>query len=75
MRDFYAGKRVLVTGHTGFKGSWLCRWLQRMGARVVGFALPPDQEPSLFEAAGVARGMTSILGDLRDLAALSGAAP
>lgn len=73
MRDFYAGKRVLVTGHTGFKGSWLCRWLQRMGARVVGFALPPDQEPSLFEAAGVARGMTSILGDLRDLAALSGA--
>ncbi|AKT37130.1 CDP-glucose 4,6-dehydratase [Chondromyces crocatus] len=71
LNDFYAGKRVLVTGHTGFKGSWLCRWLQRMGAQVVGFALPPEQVPNLFEAANIGRGMTSVSGDVRDLAALS----
>ncbi|EYF01927.1 CDP-glucose 4,6-dehydratase [Chondromyces apiculatus] len=71
MQSFYAGKSVLVTGHTGFKGSWLCRWLQRMGARVTGLALPPEQQPSLFVEAGIAKGMTSILADVRDLGALT----
>ncbi len=66
--SFYAGKTVLVTGHTGFKGSWLCRVLQLAGARVVGLALAPDTNPSLFEAAEVGRDMSSALGDVRDLA-------
>lgn len=63
---FWQGKTVLVTGHTGFKGSWLCLWLQSMGARVIGYALPPPTTPSLFEAANVAQGMVSIIGDVRD---------
>ncbi len=66
MGSFWHGKRVLLTGHTGFKGSWLALWLQQAGADVVGFALAPDTEPSLFELARVGEGMTSILGDLRD---------
>ncbi len=61
------GKRVLITGHTGFKGSWLSLWLQSMGAEVVGYALAPPTNPSLFEVAGVGAGMTSIIGDIRDL--------
>lgn len=65
--SFWNGKRVLLTGHTGFKGSWLSLWLQSMGAQVVGFALAPPTSPSLFEVADVGRGMTSILGDIRDL--------
>ncbi len=68
--EFWRGKRVLLTGHTGFKGSWLSLWLQSMGARVVGFALAPPTKPSLFEVAGVEKGMTSIIGDIRDLAHL-----
>jgi CDP-glucose 4,6-dehydratase len=63
---FWNGKRVLMTGHTGFKGSWLCIWLQQMGAQLVGYALPPPTEPSLFELARVAQGMTSVIGDIRD---------
>jgi CDP-glucose 4,6-dehydratase len=66
----YAGKRVFVTGHTGFKGSWLCLWLERLGATVTGFALPPSTDPSLFVQAGVAGGMRHIEGDVRDAAAL-----
>lgn len=50
LRDFYKGKRVLVTGHTGFKGSWLLCWLNKLGAQVKGYALPPDTDQSLFEA-------------------------
>jgi CDP-glucose 4,6-dehydratase len=69
---FFARKTVLVTGHTGFKGSWLCQWLKRLDARVVGFALPPPSSPSLFELSDVPRGMTAILGDVRDLPALRG---
>jgi len=65
--DFWKGKKVLVTGHTGFKGGWLCIWLQSMGAEVVGYALPPLTDPSLFVAARVADGMTSIEGDILDL--------
>ncbi len=67
---FWAGRVVLLTGHTGFKGSWLALWLQSMGARVVGYALPPPTDPSLFVAADVARGMTSVIGDVRDFAAV-----
>ena len=69
---FWSGKRVLLTGHTGFKGSWLALWLQSMGAQVVGYALAPATEPSLFALADVARGMTSVIGDIRDLATLQG---
>lgn len=64
---FWKGKRVLLTGHTGFKGSWLSLWLQSMGAQVVGYALAPPTNPSLFEVAEVASGMTSLTGDIRDL--------
>jgi CDP-glucose 4,6-dehydratase len=64
---FWKGKRVLLTGHTGFKGSWLSLWLQSMGAQVVGYALAPPTNPSLFEVAEVGKGMTSIIGDIRDL--------
>jgi CDP-glucose 4,6-dehydratase len=69
---FWKGKRVLLTGHTGFKGSWLSLWLQAMGAQVTGYALAPPTKPSLFEIAGVAQGMASIIGDIRDLAKLQG---
>ena len=68
---FFAGKTVLVTGHTGFKGSWLCHWLKRMRARVVGFSLPPRESPNLFEAGKVAEGMTSLQGDVTDLPELT----
>jgi CDP-glucose 4,6-dehydratase len=65
-RKFWKGRRVLVTGHTGFKGSWLSLWLQSAGAEVTGYALPPPTDPSLFESAAVGRGMRSMLGDIRD---------
>lgn len=68
---FWAGKSVLLTGHTGFKGSWLSLWLQSLGAKVVGYALQPPTNPSLFATANVAEGMTSIEGDVRDLSALT----
>ncbi len=70
-QSFWAGKTVLLTGHTGFKGSWLSLWLQSMGAKVVGFALAPPSNPSLFVAANVAEGMVSIEGDIRDYAVLA----
>lgn len=63
---FWHGKRVLVTGHTGFKGSWLCLWLQSLNAEVFGLALSPPTNPALFNEARVSEGMTSILGDIRD---------
>ncbi|HEY0818010.1 MAG TPA: CDP-glucose 4,6-dehydratase [Rhizobacter sp.] len=68
--QFWRGKRVFLTGHTGFKGSWLSLWLQSAGAQVCGYALAPDTEPALFHIARVADGMTSITGDVRDLAAV-----
>jgi CDP-glucose 4,6-dehydratase len=69
----WAGRNVLVTGDTGFKGSWLALWLAAMGARVTGFALPPPTEPSLFEMAGVGDVVNHVEGDIRDLAALRAA--
>ena len=68
--DFYRGKRVLITGHTGFKGSWMCQVLKQAGAILTGYSLTPPTNPSLFEAAGVAEGMNSVIGDIRDLDAL-----
>jgi len=64
--DFWRGKRVLLTGHTGFKGSWLSLWLQSMGAELKGLALEPPTTPSLFLEAKVAQGMASQIGDIRD---------
>jgi CDP-glucose 4,6-dehydratase len=68
--DFWRAKRVLLTGHTGFKGSWLALWLEQMGAIVTGFALAPQTTPSLYELADVGSGLTDRRGDLRDLGAL-----
>jgi CDP-glucose 4,6-dehydratase len=70
MADFWRGKRVFVTGHTGFKGSWLCLWLNRLGAEVTGYALEPPTEPSLFELAHVGELVQSVIADVRDLGRL-----
>lgn len=70
---FWRGKRVLLTGHTGFKGSWAAVWLERLGAEVTGLALPPDQSPSLFDLAGVEALTRSLIVDLCDQAAVEAA--
>ena len=73
MEDVYRNRRVLVTGHTGFKGSWLCEWLLALGAEVHGLALPPPTRPSLFSQLGLARRIKShTICDIRDLAAVKG---
>lgn len=64
--SFYKGKRVLITGHTGFKGSWLCRMLVNAGAIITGYGLEPPTEPNLFQLAGLDDKMTSVIGDIRD---------
>ena len=70
-RTFWAGKRVFLTGHTGFKGSWLSLWLAELGAEVHGYALPPPTDPSLFVAVGVERRLAAhVVGDVRDAASL-----
>jgi len=66
-RAFWKGRKVFLTGHTGFKGSWLCLWLDALGAEVTGYALEPPTRPSLFEQAGVAATVRSITADIRDL--------
>lgn len=67
----YKGKRVLLTGHTGFKGSWLAEWLLALGAEVTGFAQPPSTQPSLFDQLGLAGRLRHVVGDVRDLVAVS----
>ncbi|WP_321927953.1 CDP-glucose 4,6-dehydratase [Paraburkholderia guartelaensis] len=64
--SFWRGKKVFLTGHTGFKGSWLTLWLQALGARVTGFSLAPTTEPNMFALARVADGIESIIGDIRN---------
>ncbi len=64
--DFWQGKRVLVTGHTGFKGSWLCLLLERLGAIVIGYSRKPESQPNLYDMACVEKGITSIIGELSD---------
>lgn len=70
---FWKGKRIFITGHTGFKGSWLSLWLQSLGAEVSGYALAPATTPALFDLARVGDGMASTFGDIRDLPGLTAA--
>lgn len=70
-KDIYKGKNVLVTGHTGFKGSWLCFILEKLGANVVGYALKQDEEAVLFGCSGIEKQMVSIEGDIRNFEQLS----
>ncbi len=65
-KNFWQGKKVFITGHTGFKGSWLCLWLHSLGAEVTGYALKPPTNPSLFEICEINEFITSIFGDVRD---------
>ena len=67
IRSFYKDKRVLVTGHTGFKGSWLCKFLLALGAEVSGYALNPPTDPALYHIAGINKDLQSVIGDIRDL--------
>ena len=68
--DFYRDKIVFITGHTGFKGSWLCKMLSRMGAKLTGYALQPPTQPALFEIAGLESEVNSYIGDIRNFDAL-----
>mgnify|MGYP000155545827 CR=1 FL=1 len=68
---FYKGKKVLITGHTGFKGSWMCRTLIQAGAEVTGYSLEPPTDPNLFSMAEIEDKMNSVIGDIRDLEKLS----
>lgn len=68
--DFYRGKRVLVTGHTGFKGTWLCKILVMAGAEVTGYSLTPPTDPNLFGISGIANHIHSVIGDIRDFDSL-----
>ena len=78
-KEFWNGKRVFITGHTGFKGSWLCLWLHSLGAEITGFSLEPPTNPSLFDLCRLNQYVNTITGDIRDRelldSALSGADP
>src|SRR5258708_23480858 len=65
-RNYWKSRRVLLTGHTGFKGSWLSLWLESLGATVTGYALNPPTQPTLFEQANLASSLRSIFADIRD---------
>ena len=65
--NFYKGKKVLVTGHTGFKGTWLCRILQELGAEVTGYSQKPPTDPSIFTLTDLESQIHSVIGDIRDL--------
>jgi CDP-glucose 4,6-dehydratase len=65
-REFWRDRKVMITGHTGFKGSWLCLWLHRLGATIHGYSLPPPTDPSLYERAAVGEVVNSVTGDIRD---------
>lgn len=67
MKEFWSGKKVLITGHTGFKGSWLSFWLNMLGAKVCGYSLAPDSQPNLFENLQLEKRIKSEIGDVRDL--------
>src|SRR5271166_1477814 len=67
-RDFWRGRRVLVTGHTGFKGGWLTLWLNQLGAEVTGLALAPETPDTFFSACELERMVRSLIGDIRDAA-------
>src|SRR5208337_2829668 len=69
--DVYSGSKVFVTGHTGFKGAWLCEWLLSLRACVTGYSLPPPTQPSFFAQTGLKDRLTHIEGDVRDAAKLA----
>ncbi len=69
--SFYCGKTILVTGHTGFKGTWLCKILIDAGAKVIGYSLVPPTQPSIFNLSGIEKQMISIIGDIRDFDSLN----
>jgi CDP-glucose 4,6-dehydratase len=69
----WRGRKVFLTGHTGFKGGWLALWLAKSGAEVRGYALDPCTEPNLFSVAGVGRVVDDVRGDIRDAASLEAA--
>ncbi len=71
--SFWRAKRVLITGHTGFKGAWLSLWLAKLGANVTGYALAPPSQPSLFDAASLGNVLSSVQADVRDLGSLKAA--
>jgi CDP-glucose 4,6-dehydratase len=69
--EFWRDRKVLITGHTGFKGSWLCLWLHRLGARVHGYSLPPPTDPNLYDQAAVGEAVDSVTGDIREQSKIS----
>ncbi len=71
--SFYAGKKVFITGHTGFKGSWMCKVLTSHNANVMGYALKPESSPNLFEIAGIESSIEHVIGDIRDIERLKNA--
>ena len=71
LKNTYKGKRVLITGHTGFKGGWLTLWLKHLGAEICGYSLKPNTTPNLFNAAGISKGIKSVIGDILDTKTLN----